>query len=78
MEQRVLDDTYAMLIRLACLEHDICLSDGMGHHPHSGRARRAAAQLGNQLMADDDDSSIEDTPMLDVDVLNARNPEDMY
>jgi hypothetical protein len=78
MEHRVLDDTHAMLIRLACLEHDLCVSDGMGHHPHSSRARRAGAQLGNQLMGDDDDSSIEDTPMLDVDVLNARNPEDMY
>lgn len=80
MEQRVLDDTHAMLIRLACMEYDLCVSDGMGSHRHASRSRRAAAQFANQMMGDDDgdDSSVEDTPMLDVDVLSARNPEDMY
>jgi hypothetical protein len=82
MEQRVLEDTHALLIRLACLEHDLCVSDGLGH-PNSNRARRTAARYGRDVahhMDDDDDSSDEDTPMLDVDVegMNARNPEDMY
>lgn len=74
MERRVLDDTHAMLIRLACLEYDLCVQDGAGG---SGKARRGVNRLAQASAdIDDDESSDEDTPMIDVD--NARNPEDLY
>jgi hypothetical protein len=72
MERRVLDDTHAMLIRLACLEHDLSVQNA------SMRARSEAASA---ALYDDDDSDDEfDTPMLDADAPNnmAANPEDLY
>ena len=81
MEKRVLDDTHAMLIRLACMEHDLSVQDGFGGHSSGGRGRRGGnrfAREGGTIDIDDDDSSDEDTPMMDVDTSAARNPEDLY
>ena len=84
LERRVLDDSYALLIRLACLEHDLCVVDT---HPR-GTGRRgggAAGAAGVAVRYDDDDdddlgrsSSDEegDAPMLDIS--EQPNPEDLY
>ena len=71
LERRVLDDTYALLVRLACLENDLCVYD------ESARSRRPAAAAREY---DDETSSseVEDTPMLDVSESHAANPEDLY
>jgi hypothetical protein len=77
MEDRILDDAHAMLIRLACLEQDLCVSDGVV----VGSRRRTAAAYGrDHMVEDDDDSSDEDTPMMDADLqaAAAQNPEDLY
>jgi len=76
MENRILDDAHAMLIRLACLEQDLCVSDGLS----IGSRRRAAAYGRDHMVEDDDDSSDEDTPMMDADLhaVVAQNPEDLY
>mmetsp|Transcript_8264 Transcript_8264/g.19923 ORF Transcript_8264/g.19923 Transcript_8264/m.19923 type:complete len:501 (+) Transcript_8264:274-1776(+) len=77
MEDRILDDAHAMLIRLACLEQDLCVSDGLSS---VGSRRRAAAYGRDHMVEDDDDSSDEDTPMMDADMqaAAAQNPEDLY
>ena len=75
MEQRVMDDVNAMLIRLACMENDLSVHDASGGGSRSRRAAAAAAAARY-----DDESSDEegDTPMLDVDMHHAANPEDLY
>jgi len=79
LTQRVLDDTYSMMIRLACVEYDLTVSDP------SSRPRRGAAQrnildysgFGGDAAALGDSSDEEvDTPM--VDAGNGMNPEDLY
>jgi COP9 signalosome complex subunit 1 len=74
MEQRVLDDTHAMLIRLGCLEYDLSVQDAVP------RGRRAAVAAAAAARYDDESSDDEgDTPMLDADPQNsAANPEDLY
>lgn len=77
MENRILDDVHAMLIRLACLEQDLCVSDGVS----GGSRRRVPAYGRDHMVEDDDDSSDEDTPMMDADLqaaAAAQNPEDLY
>lgn len=84
--QQVLDDTFAMVVRLACIENDLLVVDpqqkdraGRGHNPSAGDE------------FDDDSSDDGDTPMVDVGgaspaiigedddlVLHAQNPEDLY
>ena len=44
LENRVLDDTYALLVRLACLEHEICVQDTSGGGPGGRGGRRAHAR----------------------------------
>jgi COP9 signalosome complex subunit 1 len=78
MEQRILDDAHAMLIRLACLEYDLCVQDS--NAPGRRRAAVAAAAVAYGDDGGGDSSGDEsDTPMLDADPLNsAANPEDLY
>lgn len=91
MERHVLDDTHAMLIRLACLEHEIQIKDT------TSRGRRLAAAAAdpyydggnnnNDGHDDDDDVEVDDddidqggdVPMMDADAMNVEaNPEDLY
>lgn len=72
LERRVLDDTYALLVRLACLENDLCVYD------ESARSRRPAAAAAREYDDETSSSEVEDTPMLDVSELQAANPEDLY
>jgi COP9 signalosome complex subunit 1 len=76
MEQRLLDDAHAMLIRLGCLEYDLSVQD-----TNAPGRRRAVAFAAAAKAYDGGDSSGDesDTPMLDADPLNsAANPEDLY
>jgi len=71
MEHCVLDDTYAMLVRLACLEHDLVVQD----------VPNAPKRKGPRYVQDVSRSGSEegDTPMMDADFQpSAANPEDMY
>lgn len=75
MECRVLDDMHAMLVRLACLEHDLSVQDP------AARGRRGGNPSAAARYDDDDDSDEEfDTPMMDADAPSnmAANPEDLY
>jgi hypothetical protein len=72
LERRVLDDTYALLVRLACLENELCVYD------ESARSRRPAAASARDYDDETSSSETEDTPMLDVSELQAANPEDLY
>ena len=79
MERRVLDGTYSMLIRLACLENDLCVQDAAARGGRRGGG--AATNAASSSLYDDDDSDDGegDTPMLDADAPNtAANPEDLY
>ena len=94
IERRVLDDTYAMLIRLACLEHGLCVTDGGAGGKGGGRRGRGARGAGGapagggQLLDDfpasasEDEDSNEDEDMMDIAdglVPNSDiNPEDLY
>ena len=72
MEERVLDDSHAMLVRLACLEHDLLItgdSSGIrrgktGKMGERGRQRRqhtaTAGRRGPGAMTDSSDSEAED------------------
>jgi len=72
MERRVLDDTHAMLVRLACLEYDLSVQDAMP------RGRRSSAASVARFEDDSSDEGDQDTPMLDADPPTAANPEDLY
>merc|ERR1719198_2172629 len=72
MERRVLDDTHAMLVRLACLEYDLSVQDAMP------RGRRSSAATVARFEDDSSDEGDQDTPMLDADPPTAANPEDLY
>eukprot|EP00339_Tiarina_fusa_P009995 CAMPEP_0117011940 /NCGR_PEP_ID=MMETSP0472-20121206/10160_1 /TAXON_ID=693140 ORGANISM="Tiarina fusus, Strain LIS" /NCGR_SAMPLE_ID=MMETSP0472 /ASSEMBLY_ACC=CAM_ASM_000603 /LENGTH=474 /DNA_ID=CAMNT_0004714891 /DNA_START=56 /DNA_END=1480 /DNA_ORIENTATION=+ len=75
MEQRLLDDSHAMLIRLACLEYGLSVQDTKA----PGRRRAAAAAAAAAYDGGDSSGDESDTPMLDADPLDsAANPEDMY
>jgi hypothetical protein len=91
MEQRVMDDIHGMLIRLACLEHDLIVRDGRGGSSGRGGNRRGGRAGGTSLDPkenpsddddddeDDDDDSTNDALMRDVDAApSAANPEDLY
>eukprot|EP00980_Cylindrotheca_fusiformis_P001255 scaffold332_cov117-Cylindrotheca_fusiformis.AAC.15 len=74
MEQRILDDAYAMLIRLACLEHDLCVTSSSSSDRHrrlgvAARTRRSNNNRGprshfprmpNDIEDDDDDDDEEE------------------
>ena len=78
MERRVLDDTYAMMIRLACLEYDLVVQDNKMVRGCSRGGGVASVRLDGEDSSDEDDDD-PDTPMLDVDPHNsAANPEDLY
>jgi hypothetical protein len=82
MERRVLDDTYALLVRLSCLEHDISVQDtqtvaarssGRGRGAASARMSYPDIDQGAEYSSSDEEG---DTPMLDVS--SHANPEDLY
>ncbi|KAG7345988.1 26S proteasome subunit RPN7-domain containing protein [Nitzschia inconspicua] len=92
MEETILDDTHALLVRLACLDNDLIV-----HDPSAGpatrvsaRSRRARGGGGGSFVpvaGDDDDSSDDDdmpgadepdAQMMDAVAMMAMNPEDMY
>ena len=93
LEHRILDDTYALLVRLACLENEISVQDTNSGSGGRGGRRAAArgagayddgfrrAGIGGHELDDDLSSDDEgDTPMLDVsgDHHHQINPEDLY
>lgn len=92
IERRILDDTHAMLIRLACLEHGLVVRDTIGRGrkgSSSAAARRSLNDHGNMddddddQQHDDDDYSDQegDARMQDVAesmFFKAENPEDLY
>jgi len=86
---RVLNDTYAMVIRLACLEHDLVVQDPSGgkrgrrgHGWGGGRkaaAAGAAAGGGFEVGASSDEEEDDgDAHMVDAIQMGEMNPEDMY
>ena len=85
MEECVLDDAHALLVRLACLESDLVVQDPSGGGPsRGGRGRtRRGGNLGGFIPAGNDSSDDEedhesDTPMMDAEAAAAMNPEDLY
>jgi len=81
MERRVLDDTHSMLIRLACLEHNLSVQDGRPKGSRRGGGGASAASAGTLAAAPAyDTSESEDELMLDADATanTAANPEDLY
>lgn len=58
MEERVLDDSHAMLVRLSCLEHDLAvLADARGgSSKKEGRRQRHGARMPRKGMVDSSDS----------------------
>jgi len=88
---QVLDDTYAMIVRLACIEHDLVVVDPQSKD-RGGRGRRGGGRGGDggagpDAFDDDDYSSDGDTPMVDVSGQHPaiigeddqqQNPEDLY
>ncbi len=81
MERRVLDDTHAMMIRLACLEYDLVVQDLTAWTRRAGPAASASLVRYNHDDDEDDVSQDEgDTPMLDADspTYMPVNPEDLY
>ena len=84
LSQQVLDDTYAMIIRLACVENDLVVMDpqqkgGRGGHRGGGDGQEVDA------FEDEGDNSDEDMPMVDVGGSHVvigdedqANPEDSY
>lgn len=93
MEERILDDSHAMLVRLACLEHDFAVQADTWINKKEGR-RRHRNHGGRKGMVESSDSSdgddpyegrpaaMADTHMIDADpsppINSAMNPEDMY
>lgn len=86
--RQVLDDSYSSMIRLACLEHDLVVTDAASSNKRRGTRSTAADTFdlsadgfggrrpaGVALMADSSDDEL-DTPMADFD--EAMNPEDLY
>jgi len=64
MEERVLDDSHAMLVRLSCLEHDLAvLGDargGSGSSKKEGRRQRHGGRIVRKGMVDSSDSDEDD------------------
>jgi COP9 signalosome complex subunit 1 len=86
--QQVLDDTFAMVVRLACIENDLIVIDPQQKDRPGHRGNNPSA--GDEF-EDDDSSDDGDTPMVDVAgvspaiigedddlILHAQNPEDLY
>lgn len=87
--QQVMDDSYAMVVRLACVEHDLIVVDPQQKDRGNGRQNRRGGGGGGggggpDAYDDDDDSSDGDTPMVDVSSQpviigdDQANPEDAY
>lgn len=77
---RVLDDTYSMVIRLACLEEDLCVADPNTRSRRRGH-RYGGAGFGGSvvLMESDGEEDDGDAPMADaVAAVDEMNPEDLY
>ena len=80
--QTTLEDTYATLTRLACLEHDLVVTGG---RRRTGRARgEAPSYLDDVVMLDDDDDvqqaaeEAAEPQQPDMDTGDDMNPEDLY
>jgi len=74
---RVLNDTYAMVVRLACLEHDLVVQDPSGGK--RGRAGRRAKGGGGGYEVESSDEDDGDAHMVDaVQFGDGVNPEDLY
>lgn len=78
MERRILDDTHALLVRLACLEHNLVVRDGT--RSTGGRAGRRGGRGAPEQKANESDDDSHDEPMLDAAEVapSAANPEDLY
>lgn len=70
--ERSLDDTYAMMIRLACVEHDLCTTDS------SGRKRRGRVWTGDAAGAVVCDEEKSEEEIIEESTHDAMNPEDLY
>ncbi|CAB9517960.1 signalosome complex subunit 1 [Seminavis robusta] len=90
MGQQVLDDTYAMVIRLACVESDLVVMDPQQQNSKGRRGNRGDGYGDEDDDIDDAMDSDDDTPMVDVGggpaiigddeppEMGAQNPEDLY
>jgi hypothetical protein len=90
MEEKMLDDAHALLVRLACLESDLVVQDpNAGPMTRQGRGRRGTGHgvIHGMVPGDSHDSSDEendgddaggDTTMMDAEAMAAMNPEDMF
>ena len=89
IERRIFDDTHAMLIRLACLEHGLVVRDSTGRsrkgsaaasarRPHNGDGDDEEDDDHNNNDYDSDEGG--DTRMQDAEAMfyKAENPEDLY
>lgn len=86
--QQVIDDTNAMIIRLACVEQDLAVVDPQQKcRERGGRRNLCGGKVGSRPDTyDDDDSSDSDIPMVDVsqpviiggEEDHEQNPEDLY
>jgi hypothetical protein len=80
---RVLDDTYSMVVRLACLEHDLVVADPLKQRRSSrnewnnpSQPRSASQQAA--VESSDDDADFLDGHMGEAAVVDEMNPEDLY
>ena len=94
MEEKMMDDAHALLVRLACLESDLVVRDPNAGPMTRGRGRgrrgRGAGRGMFMISGDDQDHSDEefdgsdgsdagsDAAMADADAVMAMNPEDLY
>ena len=83
MEERILDDSHAMLVRLACLEHDLAVqADPWGNKKEGRRRQRNLGGRKGMVESSDSEGDEADTHMVDAGpstpMNSAMNPEDMY
>lgn len=71
--ERALDDTYAMMVRMACMEHDLSVSDPQGRKRRGGGWAGAGTRAVAVFDEEKSDEDIDESSMQD-----AMNPEDLY
>jgi hypothetical protein len=72
--ERTLDDTYAMMIRLACVEHNLVIVDPHGRKRRGGGWAGLAPAVGSVVFDEEKSDEEVEEPMED----DAMNPEDLY